>query len=555
MRQSLIQTRSAWVIYKMVKWRTLEHNGVLFPPEYKKRGLRVLWEGQAIELNAEAEEAAGFYARIKGTERDTERVRANFWTDWRALGLGPIDSLEACDFSEFLAHFEKLKELRERFRETIAKRRAEFEEPYRKAKIDGKEEAVGNFRVEPPGIFLGRGEHPLAGRIKRRLAPSDFTLNLGESSPIPLPSHEPDWAVDGGGQMAWGAIVHDHNSEWLASWVDPLSRKTKYVWLATSSQFRAASDFAKFELARALAARLPKIRGLYMAKLASPEPSDRQLGAALYLIDRLALRVGHEKSSETSADTVGVTSLRREHLRLNLASGGVTLDFLGKDSVRYLNHFKPDPRVFQVLTEQLASREDEPRRVSKQPLFPAIDAPKLNAYLAELASQVGLPGLTAKVFRTCNASLLFDRLLARIWESQSEGHTKPELLAHYKHANAEVAQLCNHVRSKPANGAQQQRAADALAKAKSQLAKLRKTGAKAPRIAVAKLRVAAAKAKLQAAAATSSVSLATSRANYLDPRITVAFAKKIDVSPQLLLGKALAAKFFWALDTPSSFKF
>ena len=26
--------------------------------------------------------------------------------------------------------------------------------------IDGHEEKIGNFRIEPPGLFRGRGEHP-----------------------------------------------------------------------------------------------------------------------------------------------------------------------------------------------------------------------------------------------------------------------------------------------------------------------------------------------------------------------------------------------------------
>lgn len=44
---------------------------------------------------------------------------------------------------------------------------------------------VGNFRVEPPGLFRGRGEHPKMGMLKRRIFPEDITLNLAEGAPIP----------------------------------------------------------------------------------------------------------------------------------------------------------------------------------------------------------------------------------------------------------------------------------------------------------------------------------------------------------------------------------
>lgn len=39
-------------------------------------------------------------------------------------------------------------------------------EPYMYAMVDGHKEKVGNFRVEPPGLFQGRGKHPLQGRVK-----------------------------------------------------------------------------------------------------------------------------------------------------------------------------------------------------------------------------------------------------------------------------------------------------------------------------------------------------------------------------------------------------
>ena len=38
---------------------------------------------------------------------------------------------------------------------------------------------VGNFRVEPPGLFRGRGEHPKMGMLKRRIYPRDITINIG----------------------------------------------------------------------------------------------------------------------------------------------------------------------------------------------------------------------------------------------------------------------------------------------------------------------------------------------------------------------------------------
>ncbi len=39
---------------------------------------------------------------------------------------------------------------------------------------------LGNFRVEPPGLFRGRGDHPRMGKLKARIYPRDITINIGE---------------------------------------------------------------------------------------------------------------------------------------------------------------------------------------------------------------------------------------------------------------------------------------------------------------------------------------------------------------------------------------
>jgi DNA topoisomerase-1 len=57
-----------------------------------------------------------------------------------------------------------------------------------------------------------------------------------------------------------------------------------------------------------------------------------------------------------------------------------------------------------------------------------------------------MKGLTAKVFRTYNASFTFQRLLD---EEKLEGTTLQEKLNAYNKANRWVAILCNHQRSAP----------------------------------------------------------------------------------------------------------
>lgn len=46
---------------------------------------------------------------------------------------------------------------------------------------------LGNFRVEPPGLFRGRGEHPKMGKFKRRIYPRDVTINVGKGVQVEVP--------------------------------------------------------------------------------------------------------------------------------------------------------------------------------------------------------------------------------------------------------------------------------------------------------------------------------------------------------------------------------
>lgn len=46
--------------------------------------------------------------------------------------------------------------------------------------IDGHKEKIGNFRIEPPGLFRGRGDHPKQGMLKRRVMPEDVIINCSK---------------------------------------------------------------------------------------------------------------------------------------------------------------------------------------------------------------------------------------------------------------------------------------------------------------------------------------------------------------------------------------
>ena len=46
--------------------------------------------------------------------------------------------------------------------------------------MDGHKQRVGNFKIEPPGLFRGRRDHPKQGKFKKRTMPEDVIINIGE---------------------------------------------------------------------------------------------------------------------------------------------------------------------------------------------------------------------------------------------------------------------------------------------------------------------------------------------------------------------------------------
>lgn len=519
------------------KWQTLSHNGVMFPPEYVKHDTPIILNGQQIILNKEAEELATLYARYIDTEYVNNKIFIkNFWNDWKDYVKDDrIKSMEGIDFSLINKYLQDRKELLKADIESKEKTK-QLEEKYKVAIVDGKPQPVGNFKIEPPGIFMGRGCNPNLGKIKRRVYPEDIIINIGKDSPIPepLPGH------------AWKRVIHDKTVEWLASWKDDITKKIKYVWLGAHSDMKASSDMNKFDIARKLKRKIKTIRPANETALKSDSKQTRQIATALYFIDKFALRVGNEKG-EDEADTVGVTSLRKEHIKL-LEDHKVKLDFLGKDSVRYNRTLEVDPQIYTNLIEFMENKNNADQ------LFELVNSADINKYLQSFMKK-----LTAKVFRTFNASNLFQKELKKItnkFNKYEEADKINLLLDEFNKANAKVALLCNHQKNiNKSTATQIERIDEMIKKAKAKLSKEKRSKRKPENIAKMKDVIKKLKAKKQLKIELKNVSLGTSKINYIDPRITVAFLKKHKIPMDKIFSKTLQEKFKWAMEIDEDYKF
>ena len=541
-----------------MKWRTLQHNGILFPPDYEAKGIKIKIKGETVDLDLNQEEMIYQWAKKKDTAYAQDKVfQKNFTGDFAKSLSSKFQNIsyQDIDFSQAYKIVDKEKDLKdmmtkEEKKELAAKRkelREKLVQKYGKAIMDSKEVEVANYMAEPPGIFIGRGEHPLRGRWKPRITTKDVTLNLGKEAIVP--------------EGNWGKIVHDKDSMWLAGWTDNLTEKRKYVWLADTAGLKQDRDKAKYEKAVKLSKEIDKIKNTIVKDMKDKDPKISRISTVCYLIYRTAMRVGDEKDPD-EADTVGATTLRKEHI--NITDNAIEFDFLGKDSVRWQETVKAegDDKQFQENLKKIMQNKKP-----KDEIFEDITSRHVNAYYSSIVS-----GLTAKVFRTYLATTVVKNYLKE--HDNMKGKTPNEKLYHAKMANLEAAIMCNHKRTIPKsfeeslekkketlkNINKEQpwvKTQEALKKsevldAKTDAAKknkMKKIKALSEQIKKQKEkhteRIEKLQLQLNLSEKTRDYNLGTSLRNYIDPRIFKAWTNEVGAEWEKLYTAALQKKFLW----------
>ncbi|RYP10860.1 hypothetical protein DL765_007960 [Monosporascus sp. GIB2] len=448
-----------------IKWTTLEHNGVLFPPAYEPlpKNVRLLYDGVPVNLGVEAEEVAGFFGAMLHQKHhvDNPVFQQNFFKDFKEVldrtggatdrqgNKVNIKDFSKLDFQQIYDYYHAQSEAKKaRSKEEKKADKAEkdkLEAPFMYCRWDGRKEKVGNFRVEPPGLFRGRGAHPKTGKVKQRVLPEQITINIGKDAKVPQPPEG----------HKWKAIQHDNKATWLAMWQENINGAYKYVMLAANSAIKGQSDWKKFEKARELKKHIDRIRKDYTRDLKSEVMADRQRATAVYLIDKFALRAGNEKDTENEAETAGCCSLKYEHITLREPQT-VIFDFLGKDSIRYHDEVTVDRQVFKNLR-----MFKKPPKKDGDDIFDRLTTTQLNKHLSSY-----MQGLSAKVFRTYNASYTMATLLKNL---PVENVSVQEKIKLYNDCNRQVAILCNHKRTVGAgHEAQMEKLGDRIKGAKYQ---------------------------------------------------------------------------------------
>lgn len=540
------------------KWTDLEHNGVAFPPEYVQRGINVKIFGEIFFLNREQEELIYAWAKKKDTHYVKDPVfQGNFLSDFKKLlperftSVRNIDEIDMTEAFSLVDKELKIKEsekirikslTRDERRRISQEKKLEKEKLkaiYGKAKIDGIEVDVANWLVEPPGIFMGRGLHPLRGRWKPRVTPKDVTLNLGQDASAP--------------EGPWKAIVHDHYSTWLASWIENLTGKRKYVWLHDSSYLRQGNDKAKYDTAKKLEYYISDIeKEIINQMLNSKDVTRKKIATVCYLIYKLAMRVGDEKDTD-EADTIGASTLRVEHLKFPKLGDKVQIEFnfLGKDSVPWQKTLEISSPDTKALYENLLffmkgkNKSDE--------IFEDITSSKVNKFLRSIDKE-NVPNLTAKVFRTCIATAIVKQHLSEpiLKVNKNESEFKKVYVA--KIANLQAAITCNHKKGidpkNPASKKAWEKFEQSLQNKKEKIKQLRmELKEKKWKTELQKLRkeqrVEKLEFQLRLQKETRDYNLGTSLRNYIDPRVFKSWCDYVDLDWTKIYTSTLQRKFKW----------
>ena len=540
------------------KWTGLEHNGVAFPPEYVQRGINIKILGEIFFLNREQEELIYAWAKKKETHYVKDPVfQANFLSDFKKLlpeRFTSVSNIDEIDMTEAFSLVDKELKIKENEKIRIKsltrdeKRRIsqgkkiekeKLKAIYGKAKIDGIEVDVANWLVEPPGIFMGRGLHPLRGRWKPRVTPKDVTLNLGQDASVP--------------EGPWKVIVHDRYSTWLASWIENLTGKRKYVWLHDSSYLRQDNDKAKYDTAKKLEYYISDIeKEIINQMLSSKDVTRKKIATVCYLIFKLAMRVGDEKDPD-EADTIGASTLRVEHLKFPKIGDKVHIEFnfLGKDSVPWQKTLEISSPDTKALYENLLffmkgkDKSDE--------IFEDITSSKVNKFLRSIDKE-NVPNLTAKVFRTYIATAIVKKHLSEpiLKVNKNESEFKKVYVA--KIANLQAAITCNHKKGidpkNPASKKAWEKFEQSLENKKEKIKQLRmelkenkwKTELQKLR---KEQRVEKLEFQLRLQKETRDYNLGTSLRNYIDPRVFKSWCEYVDLDWTKIYTSTLQRKFKW----------
>ncbi|RBY81129.1 DNA topoisomerase IB [Blastococcus sp. TF02-09] len=200
-------------------------------------------------------------------------------------------------------------------------------------------------------------------------------------------------------------------------------------------QWRVRRDAEKHERVLEIAHQLPDVRDEVVAALRTRGLNrERVLATAIRLLDLGAFRIGSEQYAEENG-TYGLATLRREHVRVRgertyfsyTAKGGIEREVELTD--------RPTATVVRQLVERPEGTGEELLAYQVEDgTWRDVTSGEINAYLKEISGAE----ITAKDFRTWNATVLMAAKLAEAPPASSRTARKKIVSAAYKEVSEQL---------------------------------------------------------------------------------------------------------------------
>lgn len=539
------------------------HNGPVFPAEYKPYGYSL---GNEI-LSPLAEEMLYCYAAKLETDYvKIDIFNKNFYTDLsQELTANQKSLIFPNDFQDVLEKLVKniqenkiaKKEYAKNHKQEIEAEKLAIKEKFGYATLNGAKEPLNGYLIEGPGIFISRGNSPSLGRWKRRVQPEDVIINSSNKINPPA-GHN------------WKQEKCDPNSMYAFCWksvVGGKEYKQKEMRFGNTSSVKADSDQEKFKKAEKLLSNYSKMKTYIENGLSSTSEKTRQCALASWIIMTTGIRVGGEIDTSKRADTKGTTTLTKNDVKID--NNNICLDFIGKDSIRFVGQYPLETNAEKVLVERLDKSNDK--------IF-TINASDVSDYLNNCVE-----GCTPKLFRTAIACGLWVGALKR--QNIDKSMKVSEKVKRVNNASVEVAVKLNHKKnvSKTLNS-QLEKIDEKIQecnekiegfnreiKTLEQIMENNKKIFKGKTLEISLNKLSLKKIKIlenikktdekivdlrnrrQDKISLSDVAIGTAKSNYCTPAIAYAASKKYDIPINKIYSKSLIEKYKWAENTDENF--
>lgn len=298
------------------KFKSLTHEGPIFPPEYEPKGYEAFGE----KLSPLAEEQFVKWAALRETDyvKDAE-FNKNFFSclklqltenqkshkfpeDWKQLTDKVYDDLQIAK--------EEKKIYNKEHKDEIKAEKEALKEKYGVAYIDNKPQPLGGFLIEPPGIFMARGKSPLRGLWKYRTVPEDVIINyVSNDNNCPKAPQGHNWKRVDKNTNLFATATYKVN-------IGDKTTRDKKIQFGAVSDVKQDADRHKFEKAKKLIKNWDKMEAHINEGMKSSDPVRKQSALVSWLILQTGIRIGMEQDPEISACTVGASTLLCKNMKI-----------------------------------------------------------------------------------------------------------------------------------------------------------------------------------------------------------------------------------------------